>query len=53
MTIRLLEARFDHLKGYWEKEGALIVNCNDTRDPKVRFHTGEWGIRENVANPKK
>ncbi|WP_410518659.1 HAD family hydrolase [Butyricimonas sp. An62] len=40
------------VKEYWEKEGAVIVRCNDVRDPKVRFHTSEWGIRENVINPK-
>lgn len=40
------------VKSYWEKEGALIVRCNDVRDPKVRFHAGEWKIRENRANPK-
>ena len=40
------------VKGYWEKEGAVIVRCNDVRDPKVRFHTSEWGIRENAINPK-
>lgn len=41
------------VKTYWEKEGALIVNCNDVRDSTVRFHTGEWKIRENIANPKR
>ena len=40
------------VRSYWEKEGALIVRCNDVRDPKVRYHTGEWKIRENRANPK-
>lgn len=40
------------VKSYWEKEGALIVRCNDVRDTKVRFHTEEWKIRENRANPK-
>lgn len=40
------------VKGYWEKKGAIIVRCNDVRDPKVRFHTGEWKIRENISNPK-
>ncbi len=40
------------VKSYWEKEGALIVKCNDVRDPKVRFHTSEWKIRENKSNPK-
>ena len=40
------------VKEYWEKEGAVIVRCNDVRDTKVRFHTSEWGIRENAVNPK-
>jgi phosphoserine phosphatase len=41
------------VKSYWEKEGALIVKCNDVRNPKVRFHTGEWKIRENIPHEKK
>lgn len=40
------------VKSYWEKEGALIVRCDDVRDPKVRFHTEEWKIRPNISNPK-
>jgi len=40
------------VKSYWEKEGALIVRCNDVRDPKVKFHTEEWKIRQNISNPK-
>ena len=40
------------VKGYWEKEGPLIVKCHDVREPGLRFHTEEWGIRENVSNPK-
>lgn len=40
------------VKSYWEKEGALIVRCRDIRDPKIRFHTEEWGIRKNASNPK-
>ncbi|MEN6619087.1 MAG: HAD family hydrolase [Rikenellaceae bacterium] len=40
------------VKTYWEKEGAMIVRCNDVRNPEVRFHTGEWQIRENIPNPK-
>ncbi len=40
------------VKSYWKKEGALIVRCNDVRDTKVRFHTEEWKIKENRANPK-
>lgn len=41
------------VKSYWEKENAVIVYCNDTRDERVRFHTGEWGIKENRSHPKK
>lgn len=40
------------VKSYWEKEGALIVRCNDVRDPKVKFHTEQWKIRANISNPK-
>ena len=40
------------VKSYWEKEGALIVNCDDVADPKVQFHTSRWKIRENRPNPK-
>lgn len=40
------------VKSYWEKEGALIVKCNDVADPKVKFHTTDWKIRQNKSNPK-
>ena len=40
------------VKSYWEKEGALIVNCDDVTDAEVQFHTAQWKIRENRANPK-
>jgi phosphoserine phosphatase len=40
------------VRSYWEKEGALIVKCNDVADPNVKFHTADWKIRENRANPK-
>jgi phosphoserine phosphatase len=40
------------VKTYWEKEGALIVKCDDVRDPKVKFHTEDWKIKQNRANPK-
>ncbi len=40
------------VKSYWEKEGALIVKCDDVRDPKVKFFTEDWKIRMNRANPK-
>jgi phosphoserine phosphatase len=40
------------VKSYWEKHGALIVRCDDVADPDVKFHTEEWKIRQNRANPK-
>ncbi|MEN6452936.1 MAG: haloacid dehalogenase-like hydrolase [Prolixibacteraceae bacterium] len=40
------------VKTYWEKEGALIVKCNDIADPMVKFHTETWKIRKNKSNPK-
>jgi hypothetical protein len=40
------------VKTYWEKEGALIVKCNDVANPEVRFHTSEWKIRQNRPNAK-
>ncbi len=40
------------VKSYWEKEGALIVRCNDVTDPAVKFHTGQWKIRQNKSNPR-
>jgi len=41
------------VKTYWEKEGALIVRCNDVPDPEVSFHTAGWNIRTNRSNPDK
>ncbi|MDP4239505.1 MAG: haloacid dehalogenase-like hydrolase [Bacteroidota bacterium] len=40
------------VKSYWEKEGAIIVKCNDVVDPKIKFHTTDWKIRQNRPNPK-
>ena len=40
------------VKSYWEKEGALVLRCNDTTDPNVKFHSKDWKIVENDANPK-
>ena len=40
------------VKTYWEKEGALIVKCNDVTDSRVKFHTETWKIRKNKSNPK-
>lgn len=41
------------VKSYWEKEGALIVRCNDVRDKNVSFKTADFKIRTNLENPKK
>jgi len=40
------------VKSYWEKEGALIVRCNDVAIPGVKYHTYDWNIRPNRENPK-
>jgi phosphoserine phosphatase len=40
------------VKSYWEKEGALIVKCNDVANPNTTFHTTGWKIRKNKSNPK-
>lgn len=40
------------VKSYWEKEGAIIVKCNDVADPRVKFHTTDWKIKTNRSNPK-
>lgn len=40
------------VKSYWEKEGALILKCNDIQNPDVKFHTDNWKIRKNKSNPK-
>ena len=41
------------VKSYWEKEGALIVHCNDVRDRNVSFKTADFKIGTNLENPKK
>lgn len=41
------------VKSYWEKEGALIVTCNDVEDTDISFHTKAWKIRTNMPHPKK
>jgi len=40
------------VKSYWEKEGAVIVYCNDVPDPTVNFHTKNWKIKPNISHPK-
>lgn len=40
------------VKSFWEKEGALILKCNDVTEPGIKFHTKEWGIKTNMAHPK-
>ena len=40
------------VKSYWEKEGIVIVKCDDVTDPNVDFHTTQWKIKENIAHPK-
>lgn len=40
------------VKSYWEKEGAVIVKCDDVVDPSIDFSTTKWKIRKNRPNPK-
>lgn len=40
------------VKSYWEKEGAVIVKCDDVVDPSIDFSTTKWKIRQNRPNPK-
>lgn len=40
------------VKQYWEKEGAVIVKCNDVPNPEIKFHTESWKIRTNKSNPQ-
>jgi phosphoserine phosphatase len=40
------------VKQYWEKEGAVIVKCNDVANHDIKFHTKLWHIRTNKSNPK-
>ena len=40
------------VKSYWEKEGAIIVKCDDVADPDVDFYTTKWKIKQNSPNPK-
>jgi phosphoserine phosphatase len=41
------------VKQYWEKEGAIIVRCNDVTNPYIKFHTKNWKIRINKSNSQK
>mgnify|MGYP005982809675 CR=1 FL=1 len=42
------------VKSYWEKHDGIIVYCKDSSDPKIKYHTKEWGIRTNkdTSQPK-
>jgi phosphoserine phosphatase len=41
------------VKGYWEKNNALIVNCNDVDNGNYKYVSGDWGIKANKSNPVK
>jgi phosphoserine phosphatase len=40
-----------NLRSYWEKEGALIVNCEDSPDEKIRFVAKKLKVAPNKDNP--
>ncbi len=37
------------VESYWEKEGALIIYCNDIRKGNHTYVSDEWGVRVNQA----
>lgn len=39
------------VKSYWEKEGAIIVRCNDVPEGDHKYISKEWGIKANKSNP--
>jgi phosphoserine phosphatase len=41
------------VKSYWEKNGTLIVNCNDVDEGKYKYVSDEWKIKMNKSNPVK
>jgi len=40
------------VRSFWEMEGALVLLCDDVADPGIQFHTRNWNIKPNIANPK-
>lgn len=41
------------VKGYWEKNGAIIVQCNDVDDGNYKYVSEQLGIKPNKSNPAK
>lgn len=39
------------VKGYWEKNGGIIVRCHDVDEGDHHFISKEWGIQPNKSNP--
>lgn len=41
------------VKGYWEKKGALIVQCNDVDEGGFKYVSRDLGVKPNKSNPDK
>ncbi len=41
------------VKDYWEKNGAIIVHCNDVSEGGYQYISGDWRIKTNESNPVK
>lgn len=39
------------VKGYWEKNDAIIVPCNDVPAGDYQYVSEEWGVKKNKSNP--
>lgn len=39
------------VEGYWKKEKAIIVHCNDVPEGEHKYTSKEWGIKPNKSNP--
>lgn len=41
------------VKGYWQKNNALIVQCNDVPEGDFNYVSDKWGVKANKSNPAK
>lgn len=39
------------VKSYWQKNHALIVQCNDVPEGNYKYISDEWGVKDNESNP--
>jgi phosphoserine phosphatase len=41
------------VRDYWEKNGAIVVRCEDVDPGAYEYVSADWGIRKNRSNPVK